>query len=177
LRNLITAAAKARVEVEALGSQSTLQPLPTGDAVRWIEGASQEDEPEIQVLWARLLVNAADPTAAVRIDKVIVGILQQLMPIDAKVLGFLQQQGWNVFTNVSGGFSVERLAKDLQFNETDVWQSIANLWRLGCLIQHAVSPTTPEATETVVGAVRNESATFRPSPLGNALWKAVSSKG
>jgi hypothetical protein len=173
-RNLITIAAETRRELETRGLLTDFRSLPPGDSIRWIEGAAQEDEAEIQSLWARLLANAADSSVAVSIDKTIAGLLRELRPLDARVLQYLESQGWNVFPDVSGGFNVKRLAQQLQVSEEDCWLSIANLWRLGCLLQQVASMRALDgASIRTVGPAHDDLTTFRVSPLGSALLKAV----
>lgn len=101
MRNLLAAAQKAQATASQLSKPIEFRALPEGDAVRGLEGAAAEDDPDLQQLWAQLLLNAADQSHAARIDKVVVDILRQLMPLDAKIAEFLGQQGWNVFQNVS----------------------------------------------------------------------------
>lgn len=179
LTNLIASAAKAKDKADALGLGEALRALPVSDSTRWIEGAASEEEPEIQDLWAQLLVNAADPNVATRIDKVIAGILRELTPLDARILEHLQRQGWALFPDISGGFGVMRLSKDLSVTDSDVWTSVGNLLRMGCLVQQEVTGGGPPGAKRTlaIGAVNDATSTYRPSPLANALWKAVSPKG
>jgi hypothetical protein len=180
MRNLLAAAQKAQATASQLSKPIEFRALPEGDAVRWLEGAAAEDDPDLQQLWAQLLLNAADQSHAARIDKVVVDILRQLMPLDAKIAEFLGQQGWSVFQNVSGGFSVGRIANELHLSEPDVWRSISNLWRLGCLLleQRVEVPTLPGASQfsSHLGAVHDKGATYRLSPIGTALLESVKPK-
>jgi hypothetical protein len=124
----------------------------------------------------RPMPNAADPATATPIDNVTADIVGQLMPLDARVFEFLQGQGWNVFQTVSGGYSVARLAHELNVDEQSVCASMSNLWRLGCLLgELPVLAPTLAGTQVAVssfGAVHGKAATYRLSSSVQRSGKA-----
>lgn len=63
----------------------------------------------------------------------------------------------------AGGFSAGRIAHELHLSEPDVWRSISNLWRLGCLLleQRVEVPTT-----RLVVLLKLISLGEKPTPYG-----------
>jgi hypothetical protein len=68
------------------------------------------------------------------------------------------------------GSSVGRIANELHLSEPDVWRSISNLWRLGCLLleQRVEVPTLPGASQfsSHLGAVHDKGASPGPRSIG-----------
>jgi hypothetical protein len=174
LRNLICSAAKTKLLLESSGLAITAESLSPGDAARWLEGAADEEEAEIQELWARLLANALDPAKRLPISKTLVSLLREIRPLDASVLIYLSDQGWNVDVRLTGGFSIRKLAHELSIQTADAWNAIANLWRLGCLLQQVADLRVLDgASIQTVGAAYDEISSFRLSPLGQELIESV----
>lgn len=60
--------------------------LPFGISVGIVEKASIEEDETLQSMWARLLVNATDPSKGIDVSKIHVEILSSITPVDAFIL-------------------------------------------------------------------------------------------
>lgn len=119
---------------------SLLRALPYGDAIRTLEAASQEDEDEVQELWARLIVKAATASDKPSINKLHVEILRSLAPADASLLQLLYPSiGDRTFHGQEEvkAFNAEMNAKAdaswRRFSEDERGVSVQNLIRLRCI--------------------------------------------
>lgn len=85
LKNAAALQVKVNRELAALGVQLDRSKIPERYAIAWFEEATKQDEPEIQILFARLLAKASagDENAS---DRRLLDIVGRLTPFDAKVL-------------------------------------------------------------------------------------------
>ena len=139
-RNLLTIREKAdRLIAEKNAPAETLQALPFGTAMRVIEAASQEDEDDIQELWAKLIVSAATSETP-KINKLHIELLGSLTPPDSAFLELLYpsvlKRRFRSADEVAA-FNTEMNAKAeskwRQFGSRDQATSIQNLLRLRCI--------------------------------------------
>lgn len=145
--------------------------IPLGLAIRFMDGASIEEDPNIQDMWARLLANAADPKNEYEISKTHITLISELNSLDAQVLEFFETQGWLNIKSVAlstghNPLDCKEIASKLKVSSEDAGLALGNLWRLGCLIQ---DPTY----ESGIGPSTATNSSFRASPLGNSLLTAV----
>ena len=70
-------------EAARLGLRLNPAKVPDKFAFSWFEEASKQDEPELQVLFARLLARAADDASEAPGDRRLVDVLARLTPADA----------------------------------------------------------------------------------------------
>ena len=63
--------------------------IPLKYAVPLLEGASLEDDDELQDLWAKLLVNAATATGGFELKRVYIDILERITPLEAQILSVI----------------------------------------------------------------------------------------
>lgn len=162
--------------VEAIGRQRGYSPeqmraLPFGEAVRVIEAASDEEEPEVQELWSRLIANATMPESDVSARKVYVDLLRSLSPSEATFLDLLSKNGQDRFQTIDELKSFNSRATK-EFRERwhklkyiDREAAIQNLMRLRCI---AVRPQ-PFDANNVLGLVPHD----RSSRLSSAKWSYV----
>ncbi|MCP5265131.1 MAG: DUF4393 domain-containing protein [Burkholderiaceae bacterium] len=146
---------------------------PVAMAIRFMDAASLEDDPNIQELWARLLANAADPTRDYALNKTHIAILSEMNALDAEILLYIADQKWGMFRDIAEGTGISPtdrngVAGALQADPTAVGIALGNLWRLGCLLQE------PTVTSGIGPSVAPRSS-FRPSPLGFSLLQATRS--
>lgn len=101
-------------------------------AFGFVQGASVEDEPELQELWAKLLANAVDPNFENDIRISFMSIIKDLTPLDVKVLDIMN----NDFSKRSKGtnnfniyFSIKQLSTFLSVSDFTLRASIDNLKR------------------------------------------------
>ncbi len=145
--------------------------IPLGLAIRFMDGASIEEEPSLQDMWARLLANAADPNNEYKISKTHITLISEFNALDAIVLEFFETQGWlncREVAELTGNSPLDckEIASKLNVPSEDAGLALGNLWRLGCLIQ---DPTYKSG----VGPSTATNSSFRVSPLGNSLLAGV----
>lgn len=70
-------------EAKRLGLKVNPTKIPDRYAFAWFEEATKHDEPEIQVLFARLLARAADDAVMADPDRRLIDVLSRLTPADA----------------------------------------------------------------------------------------------
>jgi len=148
-------------------------PIPPRYAIPLIQNASQEDNDDIQTLWAGLVANSTDPDKKLNVKKIYIEILSSLEPIDVQIILYFSKQGWHLFPEVpGGGITIEKLSSGLNLSEDDIVISLQNLHRLGCLVAD-FEPTWNDIGKSSFGTlVKNKKTSFRPSPLGFSLLEA-----
>ncbi len=67
-------------------TQMPLRPVPLNVAIPIFEAASLEENDDLQDLWARLLVNAADADSGIQVRRGFVSILQDFSQMEARLL-------------------------------------------------------------------------------------------
>lgn len=72
--------------IEERGSRMLLRPVPFKIAIPIFEAASLEEDDDLQDLWARLLVNAADAESGIEVKRGLVSILQDFSQMEARLL-------------------------------------------------------------------------------------------
>jgi len=68
------------------GSHMRFRPVPLNVAIPIFEAASLEEDDDLQDLWARLLVNAADAESGIEVKRRLVTILQDFSYMEARLL-------------------------------------------------------------------------------------------
>lgn len=68
------------------GSPMQIRPVPLNVAIPIFEAASLEEDDDLQDLWARLLVNAADAKSGVEVRRLLVSILQDFSHMEVYLL-------------------------------------------------------------------------------------------
>lgn len=113
-------------------SKEQLRDITTKFGILYVEGASVEDEPELQELWAKLLANALDPHFEGDIRVSFMSIIKDLTPLDIKILDamhnefFKYKKGTNIFEIY---FSSKILSRMLSISDFIARASIDNLKR------------------------------------------------
>jgi len=114
--------------------------LPFGDAMRTIEAASQEDDDDVQQLWAQLIVRATTKSEQPSINKLHIEILRSLGPADSALLDLLypsiigrEFRSKPEVAEFNQEMDVKAESRWRQFNEQDRGVSIQNLIRLRCI--------------------------------------------
>ncbi len=77
------------MRIERGVSPEAIKSLPFNIGVRLIEAASQEDNDEVQALWAELLDKATDPNNSVNVRRVHIDILRSISVAEVAILRFL----------------------------------------------------------------------------------------
>lgn len=92
-----------------------IKSLPFGDGIRLFEAASQEDDDEVQRLWAGLLNSATDPGGEQEIKRIHIDILRSISGTEAKILQFLflRIERVDIQLNTIADAEVSDFAKDV----------------------------------------------------------------
>src|SRR5712692_9184762 len=128
--------------MQEVGLSSPSRAIPLKFAIPLLQGASLEDDDELQDLWAKLLVNAADANSRIAIKRVFIEILENIGPLEAQILQtiysipFEKMQHRGVVTSdlpFSASVVPEETRSQPSQPSPEVELALANLARLGCL--------------------------------------------
>lgn len=124
-----------------VGLSKPTRAVPLKIAVPLLQGASLEENNELQDRWAALLVNAANANSGVDIHRSFIEILGQVSPLEAKILDTLYSLPFEEARHA--GFSTDSLPESSRIlgeNEDPTTQpteevalALGNLSRLGCI--------------------------------------------
>ena len=134
-------------------------------AIPLIQAALLEENDELQDIWARLLVNAADADSGVNVERALVTILQDFGPLEAQLLRVIHDAPPEKYPH--GAIETSGLPsayvgpkEDPDLPPEPVQIGLWNLMRLGCI--------EPGGTwDSLVGVTR-----VRITALGRALVRA-----
>ncbi len=124
------------------GLYEPLRPIPLKLAIPLFEAASLEDNNYVQDLWTNLLVNASDPQSTIELQRSYIDILEQLTPLEAKILEQLYSLSFEESQHkgiITGDLPDEVKVfngqgdKGLKEPNLEVKLALANLARLGCV--------------------------------------------
>jgi hypothetical protein len=123
--------------LESRGTTQT-RAVPPKLALPILEAASNEDNDELQDMWAKLLANAMDPGVDVEIRLTFVEILKALNPLDVKLLHEFYKAlkndpkvDWSQIHNFS--LTKEQIVSGLGMPEQEYYISVYNLFRVQCM--------------------------------------------
>ncbi len=148
------------------GLTAPTRPVPLKLAIPIIQGATLEDDDELQDRWARLLVNAANADSKKVIHRSFIGILEQLSSLEARILDTMYALSFDDARHAgistdklpdSARILVEEDRKTLQQPPEYIAIALGNLVRLGC----AKAPGTWGGGESF--------ASINPTSLGRAF--------
>ena len=132
---------KAQEFLHAAGLVSPTRPIPLKLAIPLMQGATLEEDDDLQDRWAALLVNAANANFKGEVRRSYITILEQLTSLDAKILDTILALPFERTRH--GGVATRELpdnAHIMENNEKDflpppdeVVLSLSNLARLGCI--------------------------------------------
>lgn len=176
LKNAMALQKATNEEAKRLGLTLRRERIPERYAFAWFEEATKHDEPEIQVLFARLLARAAagEPGA---VDRRLLGLLREMTPPDAAVFQRVYSDqpfpdtGIYSETRALGtraGFAREHWARDWMtalvenFHPGEAETSIENLVRIGCL-----------GSMQIAEGERNLPTLPRPDQLERVDWRKL----
>ena len=118
--------------------------IPLKLAVPLLEAASMEDDDYLQDLWARLLVNAANGSSHVDLQRAHIAVLEQITPLEAVILQKIYSLPYDRTRH--DGVEVGNLPGEVAIGKDDgkgdslpeppeaVRLALANLARLGCIV-------------------------------------------
>jgi hypothetical protein len=132
---------RAKDFLQCAGLPAPTRPVPLKILIPIMQGASLEENDDLQDLWAALLVNAANTNFRNEVRRSYAAILEQLTPLDAQILNelysisFEKSQHDGIVTAELPLHASIKLGREEEFplpNE-EVVISLSNLARLGCL--------------------------------------------
>lgn len=125
-----------------LGLSGPTRPVPLKLAIPLLQGASLEEDDQLQDRWVNLLVNAANANSGVEIRRAYIEILEQITPLEAKILDVIYALPFETI-RINGVVTQDlpnstRAVLETETEETadptdDVKLAIGNLARIGCL--------------------------------------------
>lgn len=123
------------------GLDSPTRAVPLKLAIPLIQGASLEEDNQLQDRWAALLVNAANASFPVDIRRSYPAILEQLTPLDARVLDAIyalpfeasQHEGIATSELPERARVIAKDEKDFPLPSEEIILSLSNLVRIGCI--------------------------------------------
>ncbi|UJW82550.1 Abi-alpha family protein [Hydrogenophaga sp. SL48] len=127
--------------LKLVGLPVPTRPVPLKLLIPIMQGASLEEDDDLQDRWAALLVNAANANFGSEVRRAYVAILEQLNPLDARILDVLyslpfeDSQHHGIITAdlpLHARIKMEK-EQELRLPTEDVVISLSNLVRLGCL--------------------------------------------
>ena len=77
---------RARELLKEVGLEEATRTIPLKVAIPLLQAASLEEDDELQDIWARLLVNAANADSGVDVERMYISILEDFGPLEARVL-------------------------------------------------------------------------------------------
>jgi Abortive infection alpha len=160
LENFARIAGKAQERLKARHVDAP-EPPKLSILLPLIVAAADEEDDELQDMWARLLAAAADPARANLVRLAFVGIVKNMDPLDTLVLRELSTppaQPANMVAHITSKFGM---------TPDDVIVSCLNLEELGCVDG---APGNPRLTFDARGErLRNASGTTPGAPLAGRL--------
>ncbi len=125
-----------------IGLKAPTRSVPLKFAIPLLQAASLEDDDELQDLWAKLLVNAADAEGGVDLKRAYIDILERISPLEAQILEKIYSLPYEETRHK--GVLTKDLPKRVEIVPDDpkieherptpeVELALANLSRLGCI--------------------------------------------
>lgn len=161
---------RAREFLGEVGLPEPTRKIALKIAVPLLEAASLEEDDELQDVWAKLFVNAANADSGVEIRRAFLSILEDMGSLEVRILEAIVHApaDLDVGQNMEGYVPTAGLPEQYAARGAEGWcpepkgETAVTLWnlsRLGCV----------EPTLTMGGlSIR----TVRPTPLGDALVRA-----
>ena len=119
------------------GSQMRFRPVPLNVAIPIFERASLEEDDDLQDLWARLLVNAADADSGIQVRRGFVSILQDFSQMEARLLQAIHDappmKGGIPTKGLPDGYLQPREEEEPSLPSDPIQISLWHLMRLGCI--------------------------------------------
>ena len=132
---------RAQDYLQLAGLPSPTRPVPLKLAIPIMQGATLEEDDDLQDRWAALLVNAANDNFPGEVRRSYAAILEQLTPLDARILDALyslpfeksQHDGIVTAELPASARIVEKEEQELPLPPREIVIALSNLARLGCL--------------------------------------------
>lgn len=135
---------RAEQLLQEAGLTRPTRAIPLKLALPLLQAASLEDDDYLQDLWARMLVNFANESSRISLQRVYIEILEQITPLEAVILHKVYSLPYDETHH--NGVEVGKLPDEVAVGKEDVKDHIlpeppeavrlalANLARLGCIV-------------------------------------------
>jgi len=131
---------RAKAFTKEMGIEKPDKVIPLKLAGPFFQGATLEEDDDLQDLWAKLLVNVTCEKNGVELKRVYIDILEHLTPFDAQILSSIYSLPFDdikcdgVITKMLPGkaFPNKKSEKDFEPSE-EIKLSLASLSIIGCL--------------------------------------------
>lgn len=195
VRNAARMQHKTTAEVERLGLKLNPSRLPDKFVVAWFDEALNQDEDELQTLFARLLIRAADDSSTTEADRRLIEILARFTPVDAVIFQRLYSD--RPFPDAGAYSDTRGIGHESERDWPEDWlmalleechpgvakKAVEQLILTGCLrwtspvsVQgHGAAMKVPEFLNIgyAVGQIVKQRAHIGSTELGTALFAAV----
>jgi hypothetical protein len=139
-QNQLNLMLKAERFLQEKNLQSRIHPLPFKLAVPLLQAASLEDDPYLQEMWAKLLVNSVSGVTKFELQRVYIDILERLAPYDAHILEIIYSIPYEqclhkaiITTHLPSHIEVEKDENNAPSPSEEACFSLLNLDRLNCI--------------------------------------------
>lgn len=128
--------------MDEIGLQMPTRAVPMKFAIPLLQAASLEDDDDLQDLWAKLLVNAANAGSGVDLKRAYIDILEHITPLEAQILDKIysvpfEETRHKALLTKNLPKSVDIVPDDPKLEREhptpEVELALANLARLGCI--------------------------------------------
>ena len=164
---------RANEFLKEAGISEPSRPVPLSVAVPLLEAASLEEDDQLQDVWARLLVNAANAESGVEVRRTFVSILQDMGSFEVRILDAIINAPDDLPNKNFNGIPTAELPEGYASVGEMGWHpeppdhiaiAVWNINRLGCIVP--IMTTAGLSIRTVY-----------PTPLGVALVRACTIQG
>lgn len=131
---------RAEEFLRARGLAAPTKAVPLKLAIPLLQAASIEDDDELQDMWARLLVNAADAESGIDVKRAFVDILGLMSPLEARILKTIYSMDFEqtrargaVTADLPAAAAIEHEDRDSLEPPIEIALALGNLTRLGVL--------------------------------------------
>lgn len=168
---------KLQDKVEAIHAKRRLEgkviPIPPRYLIPLLRNATEDDNEDVQYMWAGLIANATDPSRHVDMNKLYISVLSDLDPLDVKIIKFLATRNWLLVPEVpDGGYNTKRIAAETGVDEIAVRISTSNLYRLGLVFFRGQTRSSWGQADAISGAETTNETLVLVTLLGHKLVSA-----
>lgn len=142
-----------------------------------LEAIGNEDNDNIQKMWAGLIANAADPNRRQQVNRAFTHILASIDPLEAQILQWIEPILLKSDPNKVGeGIDADRICTDLGISGSDLKFSLHHLSSLGCfrVSANAEFLIGNSAPNDPWPSIVSDEVIFQPTELAVALIQACS---
>lgn len=137
-----------------------VRPIPPKFAIPMIENACLEEDDELQDIWCRLIVNSLDTNFQTEIRYAYIDIIKNLTSMDARILKFVYDSALNTYFDrhpvhyryyhiKETGIDVSTVTREFKADPYQVYASIDNLCRVGCLQNNALKDSVKKLSASL----------------------------